>query len=61
MEPHYPPNSTCKHCGRKAKDHRLANYADGPLIGLGFIVCPTSVFEQQQPREADALATQERT
>jgi hypothetical protein len=37
----------CKRCGRSAKEHYLANYSDGPHIGINVLICPTSVFEDE--------------
>lgn len=38
----------CIHCGRDASEHHLANYADGPQIGLGILICPNSVLEEDR-------------
>ena len=38
-------NPTCKHCGQSKSEHKLANYSDGPMIGLEFLVCPFATFE----------------
>ena len=35
---------TCPICNRPREDHFLANYADGPMVGLGFLVCPHAVW-----------------
>ena len=47
-----PPNATCAHCGQKAKAHWLANYSDGPYVGVSVLVCPTSTWKQKQQRKS---------
>ncbi len=34
----------CAHCSRFKGEHRLVNFADGPIIGEPALVCPTAVF-----------------
>lgn len=35
---------TCAHCSRFKGEHRLANFADGPIVGAPVLICPTAVF-----------------
>jgi hypothetical protein len=34
----------CARCERPKGEHRLVNFADGPMIGAPALVCPTAVF-----------------
>lgn len=40
-----PENESCVRCGYTRKAHRLANYADGPMVGMEFLVCPTATWK----------------
>jgi hypothetical protein len=41
----------CANCGRPQKDHRLANYADGPFVGEGVLICHTAIYESRRARQ----------
>lgn len=45
----------CLRCGWARNEHWLANYADGPWVGRGVLVCPTATFfgkeEHKQQRK----------
>jgi hypothetical protein len=41
-------STICQNCGRPAKEHALANYADGPMIGVEVLICPTAVFKEKK-------------
>ena len=41
-----PGDPICERCHSYKSQHRLANYADGPQVGEGFLVCPTAVYRE---------------
>lgn len=38
-----PAMDRCR-CGAPRKDHKIANYADGPFVSAAVLICPTAVF-----------------
>lgn len=47
------PKAICGNCGKRASAHHLANYADGPHIGVNVLICPTATWRQAQTGERD--------
>jgi len=44
----------CGRCGTTKVEHRLVNFADGPLVGSPALICPTATFLDMFERPADA-------
>jgi hypothetical protein len=44
----------CGRCGTTKAEHRLANFADGPLVGQPVLICPTAIFLDMFERQPDA-------
>lgn len=42
-------NEACVRCGYMRQSHELGNYADGPMIGRSFLVCPTATWKSARP------------
>lgn len=49
----------CANCGKRAHEHRLGNFADGPHVGLEFLVCPVSTFQRLTPEQEMARFPEE--
>lgn len=46
QEVFFPGKERCRRCGSKREDHGFGNYADGPLVGRTFLVCPTALWQE---------------
>ncbi len=44
---------SCVRCGYGPEHHELGNYADGPMIGRQFLVCPTATYKSLGDTKAD--------
>ena len=42
--------NVCARCGQHRSDHLLVNYADGPRVGMAYVLCPLPEF--LEPQEA---------
>ncbi len=41
----------CVHCGYGPAKHELGNFADGPMIGRQFLVCPFAIYKPLKERQ----------
>ncbi len=35
----------CVRCGYSPSSHSLANFSDGPLIGIQILICPSAIYK----------------
>lgn len=40
----------CRRCGYGLREHYRVNYADGPHVSVGVLVCPTAIYEPGRKR-----------
>ena len=37
-------DAMCANCMQALRQHYIVNHADGPFVGNGVLLCPTSIF-----------------